>query len=295
MLWRAFYDITDITRNSGFVVFDSAESVGAICAKGCASYTRKQLDQLTEFVKRPQIGAKGLVYARVEENGNVKSSADKFLNQEQLQAIAQRSMAEAGDLILILAGERKQTLAALCQLRLEMGNQLGLRDPKKFAPLWVVDFPLLEWDDETQRYYAMHHPFTSPKIDEVALLDTDPGKVHADAYDFVCNGVEVGGGSIRIHDAQLQQKMFTALGFTEEQAEAQFGFLMNAFKFGAPPHGGIAFGLDRWCSLFAGVESIRDFIAFPKNNAGRDVMIDSPSIISEEQLKELNIKLVPQE
>ena len=290
-----FQDITDITRNSGFVVFDSAEYVGAICAKGCATYTRKQLDQLTEFVKRPQIGAKGLVYARVEENGNVKSSADKFLNQEQLQAIAQRSMAEAGDLILILAGERKQTLAALCQLRLEMGNQLGLRDPKKFAPLWVVDFPLLEWDDETQRYYAMHHPFTSPKIDEVALLDTDPGKVHADAYDFVCNGVEVGGGSIRIHDAQLQQKMFKALGFTEEQAEAQFGFLMNAFKFGAPPHGGIAFGLDRWCSLFAGVESIRDFIAFPKNNAGRDVMIDSPSIISEEQLKELNIKLVPQE
>ncbi len=288
-------EVTHLVRNTGFTVMDSAEYVGGICARGCASYTRKQLDQLTEFVKRPQIGAKGLIYARVEEDWTVKSSVDKFLNHYQLRAIIDQCKALPGDLVLIMAGDRRQTLSALCQLRLEMGSRLGLRDPKKFAPLWVVDFPLLEWDDETQRYYAMHHPFTSPKIDEVDLLDTDPGKVHADAYDFVCNGVEIGGGSIRIHDAELQQKMFKTLGFTEEQAELQFGFLMNAFKFGAPPHGGIAFGLDRWCSLFAGADSIRDFIAFPKNNAGRDVMIDSPSTISDEQLKELFIKLVPQE
>ena len=287
-----FQDLTQTVKGSGFVVFDSAEYVGAIVAPGCAGYTRKQLDELTEFVKRPQVGAKGLVYVRFEADGNVKSSVDKFFSPDQLKAWGSQCGANPGDLMLIIAGERKRSLTALCELRLEMGSRLGLRDKTKFAPMWVVDFPLLEWDDETQRFYAMHHPFTSPKPEDVALMDSDPGRVRADAYDFVVNGVEVGGGSIRIHDSQLQHKMFEVLGFTPENAEKQFGFLMNAFKYGAPPHGGIAFGFDRWCSLFGGADSIRDYIAFPKNNAGRDVMIDAPATISEEQLQELALSIV---
>lgn len=248
-----------------------------------------KLDGLTEFVKRPQIGAKGMVYVRCEADGSFKSSVDKFYTQDDLRAWAAKCNAKPGDLLLILSGARKQTLSALCELRLEMGNRLGLRDHKNYAPLWVIDFPLLEWDDETQRFYAMHHPFTSPKLEDIDLFDTDPGKVRANAYDFVVNGVEVGGGSLRIFDSNLQRKMFEVLGFTDESAEKQFGFLMNAFKYGAPPHGGIAFGFDRLCALFGGADSIRDFIAFPKNNAGRDMMIDSPSEISDEQLKELAI------
>ena len=285
----AFNDITLLAQGKGFGVFDSAEYIGAICAEGCAGYTRKQLDGLTEFVKRPQIGAKGMVYVRCEADGSFKSSVDKFYTQDDLRAWAAKCNAKPGDLLLILSGARKQTLSALCELRLEMGNRLGLRDHKNFAPLWVIDFPLLEWDDETQRFYAMHHPFTSPKLEDIDLFDTDPGKVRANAYDFVVNGVEVGGGSLRIFDSNLQRKMFEVLGFTDESAEKQFGFLMNAFKYGAPPHGGIAFGFDRLCALFGGADSIRDFIAFPKNNAGRDMMIDSPSEISDEQLKELAI------
>ena len=286
-----FNDLTASVKGHGFVVFDSAEYVGAIVAPGCASYTRKQLDALTDFVKRPQIGAKGLIYVRCEEDGGFKSSVDKFYTPDDLQGWATACAAKPGDLILILAGGKKQTLTALGELRLEMGNRLGLRDPKHFAPLWVVDFPLLEWDEESGRFFAMHHPFTSPKPEDIPLMDSDPGRVRANAYDFVVNGVEVGGGSIRIHDSQLQQKMFETLGFTAAQAEAQFGFLMNAFRYGAPPHGGIAFGFDRWCALFGGADSIRDYIAFPKNNSGRDVMIDAPSPIDQAQLDELSIVL----
>ena len=287
-----FVELMDIMKGSGFPVFDEAEYIGGICAKGAASYTRKQLDALTDFVKRPQIGAKGLVYARVEEDGSVKSSVDKFYQQETLQNMKAAFNAEPGDLILILSGDNSnKTRKQLNELRLEMGTQLGLRDKDKFACLWVVDFPLLEWDEETQRYYAMHHPFTSPKPEDIPLLESNPGEVRANAYDMVINGVEVGGGSIRIYDSQLQNRMFKLLGFTEEQAQAQFGFLMDAFKYGAPPHGGVAFGLDRLVSLFTGLDSIRDCIAFPKNNSGRDVMLDAPSVLDDKQLDELNIKV----
>ncbi len=284
-------DITADVQGNGFAVFDTAEYAGAICAEGCAGYTRKQLDGLTDFVKRPQIGAKGLVYIKCETDGSYKSSVDKFYSQEDLARIAGKMQANAGDLILILSGDKKKTLTALCALRLEMGDRLSLRDNSVYAPLWVVDFPLLEWDEESGRFFAMHHPFTSPNLEDLELFSSDPGKVRANAYDFVINGVEVGGGSIRIHDSNIQKKMFDVLGFTPEEAEKQFGFLMNAFKFGAPPHGGLAFGFDRWCSLFGGSESIRDYIAFPKNNSGRDTMIDSPSPVSEQQLKELSIRV----
>ena len=289
-----FVELKDVLSGHGFSVFDDAAYIGGICAEGAASYTRKQLDALTDFVKRPQIGAKGMVYARIEADGTVKSSVDKFYSQETLQELARAMQAKPGDLILILSGDdamkvRKQ----LCELRLEVGNQLGLRDKTKFSCLWVVDFPLFEWDEETQRFYAMHHPFTSPKPEDVPLQETDPGAVRANAYDMVINGVEVGGGSIRIHDSKLQARMFDLLGFTPERAQEQFGFLMNAFKYGAPPHGGLAYGLDRFVSLFAGLDSIRDCIAFPKNNAGRDVMIDAPSLIDQEQLDELYLNLVP--
>lgn len=284
-------DITETVKGKDFVVFDSAEYIGAICAKGCAGYTRKQLDGLTNWVKRPQIGAKGLVYVKCNEDGSYKSSVDKFYSQDDLKAWAEKTGAEAGDLILVMSGDKKHMLDALGELRLEMGKQLGLRDKNVFKPLWVVDFPLLEWDEDTKRFYAMHHPFTSPKPEDIPLMETDPGKVRANAYDLVINGVEIGGGSVRIFDAELQSKMFSLLGFTKEEAEAQFGFLMNAFKYGAPPHAGIAFGFDRLVSLFAGLDTIRDVIAFPKNNAGRDVMIDSPSAVAEVQLDELNLKL----
>lgn len=288
-----FVELKDLTTDRNFVVFDSVEYVGGICAEGCATYTRKQIDALTDFVKRPQVGAKGLVWVKYEADGTLKSSADKFYSQEDLKAWAERFDAKPGDLMLILAGEEKKTQKALCELRLEMGSQLGLRDKNVFAPLWVVDFPLLEWDEDAQRFFAMHHPFTAPKPEDIALLDTDPGKIRANAYDLVINGVELGGGSIRIHDSKLQHKMFEILGFTPEQAEAQFGFLMNAFKFGAPPHGGIAFGLDRFVSILAGLDSIRDCIAFPKNNSGRDVMIDAPSVIDIAQLEELCLSVKP--
>ena len=285
-----FVELMDILKGKGFPVFDSAAYIGGICAEGAASYTRKQLDGLTEFVKRPQIGAKGMVYARVEADGNVKSSVDKFYTQETLQELKAAFGAKPGDLILILSGDdANKTRKQLCELRLEMGNQLGLRDKDTFACLWVIDFPLFEWDEESGRYMAMHHPFTSPKLEDVSLLDTNPGEVRANAYDMVINGVEVGGGSIRIHDSALQKKMFELLGFTEERAQEQFGFLMNAFKFGAPPHGGLAYGLDRWVSLFAGLDSIRDCIAFPKNNSGRDVMTDAPGYLEQAQLDELNL------
>lgn len=290
-----FVELKDLTEGGNFVVFDSAPYVAGICAEGCASFTRKQIDQLTDFVKRPQIGAKGLVWVRCEADGSYKSSADKFYSQEQVKSWAERCNAKAGDLILIMAGEMRKTQKQLCELRLELGNQLGLRNKDVFAPLWVIDFPLFEWDDETQRYYAMHHPFTMPNPDDVPMLDSNPGEVRAWAYDMVINGVEVGGGSIRIHNSDLQNKMFSLLGFSEESAMSQFGWLINAFKFGAPPHGGLAFGLDRLVSLFAGLDSIRDCIAFPKNNSGRDVMIDAPSTIAEEQLNELNIKIDLQE
>ena len=288
-----FVELMDVLKSTGsFSVFNEADYIGGICAKGCATYTRKQLDQLTEFVKRPQIGAKGLVYARIEADGNVKSSVDKFYSQEVLQKMKDAFAAEPGDLILILSGDdAMKTRKQLCELRLEVAEQLGLRDKDKFACLWIVDFPLFEWSEEDQRFYAMHHPFTSPKPEDIPLLDTDPGAVRANAYDMVINGVEVGGGSIRIHDSQLQDKMFKLLGFTEEKAQEQFGFLMNAFKYGAPPHGGLAYGLDRWVSLFAGLDSIRDCIAFPKNNSGRDVMIDAPAALDESQLDELNLKI----
>ena len=287
-----FVELMDVLKGHGFSVFDAAEYIGGICAKGAASYTRKQLDALTDFVKRPQIGAKGMVYARVEADGTVKSSVDKFYTQEVLQQLRAAMNAEPGDLILILSGDNaNKTRKQLCELRLEMGSQLGLRDKNNYSCLWVVDFPLFEWSEEDQRFYAMHHPFTSPKPEDIPLLDTDPGAVRANAYDMVINGVEVGGGSIRIYDSELQHKMFELLGFTPEKAEEQFGFLMNAFKFGAPPHGGLAYGLDRFVSLFAGLDSIRDFIAFPKNNAGRDVMIDAPSAIDDAQLKELCLNI----
>ena len=290
-----FADLTDLAQGHGFAVFDDAEYVTGFAATGCAGYTRKQIDALTEFVKRQQIGAKGLVWIRVEADGNVKSSVDKFYSPEQVRAMADRAGAKAGDLVLILCGKKFKTLTQLCALRLEVAQQLGLRDPKKFAPLWVIDFPLFEWDDETQRYYAVHHPFTSPKLEDVQYLDNDPGRVRANAYDFVCNGTEIGGGSIRIHDSKLQAKMFELLGFTAEQAQERFGFLMNAFKYGAPPHGGLAFGFDRLCSLFGGSESIRDYIAFPKNNNGRDMMLDAPGYIDQSQLDELHIQLVKPE
>ncbi|MFM8832874.1 MAG: aspartate--tRNA ligase [Cytophagales bacterium] len=284
-------DLAEVAKGKGFSVFEDAQLVAGICAKGCAGYTRKQIDELTEFVKKPQIGAKGLVYLRCEANGTYKSSVDKFFDEMELSRFAQKFNADAGDLILILAGETDKTRKALGELRLHVANQLGLRDKNKFAPLWVVDFPLLEWNEETNRWHAMHHPFTSPKPEDMALLDSDPGKVRANAYDMVLNGTEIGGGSIRIHDRATQQLMFSKLGFSEEEAKKQFGFLMDAFEYGAPPHGGIAFGFDRLCSLFGGADSIRDFIAFPKNNAGRDMMIDTPSTISGEQLKELNIQV----
>ena len=285
-----FVELMDIMKGHGFPVFDNATYIGGICAEGAAHYTRKQLDALTEFVKRPQIGAKGMVYARVEADGNVKSSVDKFYAQEVLQEMKAAFNAKPGDLILILSGDdAMKTRKQLNELRLEMGNQLGLRDKNKFVCLWVVDFPMFEWSDEEGRLMAMHHPFTHPKDEDIPLLDTDPAAVRADAYDMVCNGIEVGGGSIRIHDAQLQAKMFEILGFTPEKAQEQFGFLMNAFKYGAPPHGGLAYGLDRWVSIFAGLDSIRDCIAFPKNNSGRDVMLDAPSAIDQKQLDELNL------
>jgi aspartyl-tRNA synthetase len=284
-----FNDITDIVKGHGFSVFDTAEYAGAICVPGCSEYTRKQIDELTEFVKRPQIGAKGLIYLRYNADGSLKSSVDKFYTPEDLKKWAEKTKANPGDLIFVMSGDKKKTLPALSELRLEMGNRLGLRPRDKFFPLWVIDFPLLEWDEETSRFYAMHHPFTSPVPEDLSLMETDPGKVRANAYDLVINGVEIGGGSIRIHDASVQKLMFRVLGFTEEEAEAQFGFLLNAFKYGAPPHGGVAFGLDRWVAMLAGQDSIRDFIAFPKNNSGRDVMLDTPAPISQKQLDELQL------
>lgn len=286
-----FVEIKDLTEGKDFVVFDSSEYVGAICAKGAASYTRKQIDALTDYVKRPQIGAKGLVYARYEADGSLKSSVDKFYSPEDLKKWAERCQAEPGDLILIICGETEKAQKQLGELRLEVADQLGLRDKNKFNCLWVIDFPLLEKDEELGRYFAKHHPFTSPKEEDIALLDSDPGAVRANAYDMVINGVEVGGGSVRIFNSQLQNKMFQILGFTEEKAQAQFGFLMNAFKYGAPPHAGLAFGLDRLVSLFAGLDSIRDCIAFPKNNSGRDMMIDAPATLDPAQLEELNLKV----
>ena len=290
-----FVELMDVLKGSGtFGVFNEAEYVGGICAPGCASYTRKQLDELTNFVKSPQIGAKGLVYARVQDDGAIKSSVDKFYSQEVLAAMAHKMDATSGDLILIISGsDAMKARKQLCELRLEMGNRLGLRDKNEFALLWVVDFPMFEWSDEEQRLMAMHHPFTAPKPCDVPKLDTDPASVLADAYDMVCNGVEVGGGSIRIHDAVLQAKIFEVLGFTPENAQEQFGFLMNAFKYGAPPHGGLAYGLDRFVSLFAGLDSIRDCIAFPKNNSGRDVMLDAPSVVDQKQLDELSLSVKP--
>ncbi len=285
-----FADVTDLAHGHGFAVFDDAEYVTGFAAPGCAAYTRKQIDALTEFVKRPQVGAKGLIWIRVEADA-VKSSVDKFFTPDEVRALAERCGAKAGDMVFILCGKKFRALTQLCALRLEVARQLGLRDPQKFAPLWVVDFPMFEWDDETQRFYAMHHPFTSPKPEDAQYLESDPGRVRANAYDFVCNGTEIGGGSIRIHDAALQARIFKALGFTPERAQEQFGFLMNAFKFGAPPHGGLAFGFDRLCSLFGGSESIRDYIAFPKNNAGRDVMLDAPGYIDQSQLDELLLTL----
>ncbi len=284
-----FVEITELTKGKNFPVFESAELVVGINATGCSEYSRKQIDELTEFVKRPQIGAKGLVYVQYRMDGTIKSSVDKFYSADELKVWVEKFQAKPGDLILLMAGEAQATRKQLNELRLLLGERLGLRNKQTFSALWVVDFPLLEWSEETKRYHAMHHPFTSPKPEDIALLDSDPGKVRANAYDMVINGTEVGGGSIRIHDRATQQLMFNHLGFTEEEAKKQFGFLMEAFEFGAPPHGGIAFGFDRLCSLFGGADSIRDFIAFPKNNAGRDVMIDTPSTIADEQLKELGL------
>ncbi len=284
-------ELTGTVKGKGFQVLDGAGYVGGICVPGSADYSRKQLDELTEFVRRPQIGMKGMIYVKFQEDKTLKSSVDKFYNQEDLKKWVASFHARPGDLVLVLAGERELTLKALSELRLLMGSRLGLRDSHLFRPLWVVDFPLLEWDKETGRYHAMHHPFTSPYEEDLELFQSDPGKVRARAYDLVINGVEIGGGSIRIHDEEMQKKMFDNLGFTGEEARRQFGFLMNAFRYGAPPHGGIAFGFDRWAALFAGLESIRDVIAFPKNNAGRDVMIDTPSTISEDQLKELFLRV----
>ena len=284
-------EISELVKGKGFKVFDSVEYIGAIKAKGCGEYSRKQLDELTAFVQKPQVGAKGLVYVKCNPDESFKSSVDKFYSQEDLKIWAEHMDANSGDLLLVLAGNKNDTLYALNVLRLEMGERLGLRDKDQFAPCWVVDFPLLEWDEEEQRFFAMHHPFTSPKAEDIKLFESDPGKMRANAYDFVINGVEIGGGSIRIFDGELQRKMFTALGISKEEAEEKFGFLLDAFKYGAPPHGGIAFGFDRWCSVFGGSESIRDFIAFPKNNAGRDVMIDSPSVVDSKQLDELSLKI----
>jgi aspartyl-tRNA synthetase len=290
-----FVELNHLLQGSGFSVFDSAELVVGICAEGCANYTRKQLDELTDFVKRPQVGATGLVYIKYNEDGSFKSSVDKFFTQEQLMKVAEEFGAKPGDLMLVMAGKREKTQTALCALRLEMGSRLGLRDPFNYKPLWVVDFPLLEWDEETQRFYAKHHPFTSLKAEDYSKLFTSPGEVRANAYDLVVNGTEIGGGSIRIYDRNMQKDMFKALGFSDEEAQEQFGFLLNAFEYGAPPHGGIAFGFDRMCSMFAGVETIRDFIAFPKNNKARDIMIESPSEIAPSQLDELRIALLPKE
>jgi aspartyl-tRNA synthetase len=286
-----FTELNEVAKGKDFAIFNDAELIAGICAKGCAEYTRKQLDELTEFVKRPQLGAKGLVYVRYNSDGSLKSSVDKFYSEADLKVWAEKMQAAPGDLLLIISGEAGKTRKALSELRLEMGERLGLRDKNTYSCLWVLDFPLLEWAEEEQRWFAMHHPFTSPKPEDIHLLDSDPGKVRANAYDMVINGVEVGGGSIRIHNRDLQAKMFSHLGFTDEEARRQFGFLMEAFEFGAPPHGGIAFGFDRLCSLFGGADSIRDFIAFPKNNSGRDVMIDTPSTISEAQLEELSIRV----
>jgi aspartyl-tRNA synthetase len=286
-----FIDLTSLAQQNDFVVFNSAECVLGITAEACSEYTRKQLDELTEWVKRPQIGAKGLVYIKCNTDGSFKSSVDKFYSEADLQAMAAKANARPGDLILLLSGDLHKTRKQLNELRLHLGNQLGLRKPDVFKPLWVLDFPLLEWDEESGRYHAMHHPFTSPKPEDLHLIDTDPGKVRANAYDLAMNGVELGGGSIRIHDRALQSRMFDLLGFSKEEAQAQFGFLMSAFEYGAPPHGGLAFGLDRLVATMGGSESIRDYIAFPKNNAGRDTMIDAPSPLHEAQLKELGLKL----
>src|SRR5690606_26362025 len=286
-----FVELNELTQGKGFSIFDQAELVVGICAKGAAEYTRKQLDALTDWVKRPQIGAKGMIYAKYNADGTIKSTVDKFYSADDLQDWADAFGAAQGDLMLILSGDADKVRKQLSELRLKMGEDLGLRDRTVFKPLWVMDFPLLEWDEETSRFHAMHHPFTSPKKEDMALLDTDPGAVRANAYDLVINGVEIGGGSIRIHDKTTQQMMFRHLGFTPEEAQNQFGFLLEAFEYGAPPHGGIAFGFDRLCAIFGGSDSIRDYIAFPKNNSGRDVMIDSPSTIADEQLKELSIQL----
>ena len=291
-----FQDLTSLAQGHGFGVADDAQIVLGIVAPGCAGYTRKQIDALTDFVKRPQIGAKGLMWVKFEADGTVKSSVGKFYSEDDLKAWGEKAGAKAGDLLLVMAGETMKTRKQLCELRLEMGNQLGLRDKDKFVPLWVIDFPLFEWDEETQRYYAMHHPFTSPNPDDIPKLKTDTGNVRATAYDIVVNGVELGGGSIRIHDAELQDTMFELLGFTPEKAKEQFGFLMEAFRYGAPPHGGLALGFDRFVSMLAGLDTIRDVIAFPKNNSGRDVMNESPSPIDNSQLEELNLTLtLPEE
>ena len=289
-----FHELNDLTQNAGFIVFDQAELVVGINAEGCAGYTRKELDGLTDFVKKPQTGAKGLVYVKCNEDGSFKSSVDKFFDQEALKTWADRMGAKPGDLLLLLAGETRGTRKAMNELRLEMGSRLGLLDPNVFSAAWVVDFPLLEWDEESGRFHAMHHPFTSPVPEDLEKLESDPANVRANAYDMVVNGVELGGGSIRIHDRDIQSRMFDALGFTKEEAQAQFGFLLSAFEYGAPPHGGIAFGFDRLCALFGGQDSIRDFIAFPKNTSGRDVMIDSPSVIDEDQLTDLHLQLAKQ-
>jgi aspartyl-tRNA synthetase len=286
-------EVTSLVQNKGFKVFDDSEYVGALNAENCAEYSRKQLDELTLWVQRPQIGAKGLIYVKYNTDGTFKSSVDKFFDQDALKAWAEKLDAKPGDLLFVMAGGKSKTLSQLGDLRLEMGKRLGLMSKKVFKPLWIVDFPLLEWDEDSKRFFAMHHPFTSPVAEDIKLFETEPGKVRANAYDLVINGVEIGGGSIRIHNEDLQKLMFKQLGFTDEEAQDQFGFLMHAFRYGAPPHGGIAFGFDRWVSLFAGLDSIRDVIAFPKNNSGRDVMIDSPSLIAKDQLDELNIALIP--
>lgn len=286
-----FSELNHLSQGKGFNVFDSAELVVGINATGCAEYTRKQVDALTDWVKRPQIGAKGLVYVKYNSDGTLKSSVDKFYSEEDLKAWANEFGAKPGDLMLILAGEANATRKALSELRLHMGNELGLRDKNVFKPVWIFDFPLVEWDEETKRYHAIHHPFTSPHKDDVHLLETEPGAARANAYDVVINGSEIGGGSIRIHSRDLQNKMFDLLGFSKEEAQKQFGFLLDAFEYGAPPHGGIAFGLDRLCAILGGSDSIRDFMAFPKNNSGRDLMIDTPSAIDQEQLKELGLKI----
>ncbi len=287
-----FVELNEVAQNKGFKIFDEAELVVGICAEDCADYSRKELDKLTDFVRRPQVGAKGMVYVKCNSDGSFKSSVDKFFDQDALKTWADKMNAKPGDLLLVLSGQTEKVQKQLSELRLEMAEKLGLKNPNVFKPMWVVDFPLLEWDEDSERFHAMHHPFTSPKKEDIELLSTDPGKVRANAYDMVINGVEIGGGSIRIFDKDLQGKMFEVLGFTKEEAQAQFGFLMNAFEYGAPPHGGVAFGFDRWVALFGGSDSIRDFIAFPKNNSGRDQMIDSPSEISPAQLDELSLKTI---